>query len=422
MNIAILSDNEDQGGAGIAATRLALALSSSGHSVTRLVYHLSSHSYNKYETVALCCQSSVPLRITRKLLPSALRAVVGFQVVRRLDACLERLQPDIINVHNLHGARWADANVGLVGKCYTHAPVVWTLHDMWSFTGRCVNSRGCERFVDGCDSRCPTPTEYPPLRPLKIQAAWEKRREYLGGSPFRDLTAVAPSQWLAREARRGLWRNHDVEVIPNGLDLNVYRPQEKRASRARLGLPLESRILLTGGSAVPAYKGLAIVAEALSHLQKRGVVVVTLGGKGLTGCHAGVALKHLGHIHDDAEKATAYSAADVYVHPSYADNLPNMVMESIACGTPVAAFRINGVPELVRPGQTGVLADNVSPRELADKIDELLDATRSSDLNRQCRAIAEAEYGDALMAKRYSTLFARIQWARPREHKQAFAQ
>src|SRR5262249_5214313 len=126
-------------------------------------------------------------------------------------------RPDIINVHNLHGAAPWGWGPRLVEVCLEFAPVVWTLHDMWSFTGRCAYSYDCEKFISGCDASCPTPDEEPKLPAERIHAAWEERRA-LYARHVDDLVIVTPSRWLAEQARRGMFARHRIEVIPYGLE------------------------------------------------------------------------------------------------------------------------------------------------------------------------------------------------------------
>ncbi|HMV48443.1 MAG TPA: glycosyltransferase, partial [Blastocatellia bacterium] len=208
MHIVLVSDAETQGGAGIAASRLADSLWQAGHRVTRLVA-ATDEKHHIWQTQTLALSYPLPLlqRLAWHVLPPGEREAFGNRLLRgRLNELLAELRPDVINLHNLHQTfhpRWSPA---LVKTCLKHAPVVWTLHDMWSFTGRCVYSFGCERFVSGCDAACPTTMDYPALPPNRIAAAWAARREVLQDSA--PLVAVTPSHWLAREAQRGPRSRH----------------------------------------------------------------------------------------------------------------------------------------------------------------------------------------------------------------------
>lgn len=404
MHIVMLSDLESEGGAAVAASRLAEALYKAGHQVTRVV-HWADGQEHVWQTYVL--RPSVPFY--RRALRFALRVVKDPFSERRLcdyfDRLLANWHIDVFNVHNLHKAADFGWSVELVRICARYAPTVWTLHDMWSFTGRCAYSYECRKFVDGCDASCPTPMEYPALEPRRIPAAWEVRRHLL--AEHKDLVAVCPSRWLAKQAAEGGWGGHRIEVIPYGLPLDVYRPINRSIARAELGISSDGPVLLAAAHNMTATrKGGAILVEALKRLRIRPLTLVTLGSGDLPLEAEGVRWHPLGYVDDERRKGLAYNAADLLVHAAPVDNLPNVVMEALACGTPCAGFEIGGVPDMVRPGLTGWLAQDVSPEALANVIDDAVAAIgQGMGLRASCRAIAEAEYADTLQAQRYLHLF-----------------
>ncbi len=380
MHVVMLSDAETSGGAAIAASRLAEALIWTGVRVTRIVGYPDRQGH-----------------------PWATRALkIPLLVRQRLQHLLMKLHPDIINVHNLHGARWSP---DLLAICARHAPTVWTLHDMWSFTGRCAYNYDCRKFVQGCDATCPTSTEYPALSPNRIMGAWRRREQLFAKYP--NLVAVCPSRWMAQEAIRGLWRGHRVEVIPNGLPLGVYGLIDKRLARMTLGIETSAPVVLSAAENLnERRKGGKILVEALRKVRTRPLALITLGRGSLPIAAEGITLYSLGYIDHERRKVLAFNAADLLVHPAPVDNLPNTVMESIACGTPVVGFAVGGVPDMVRPGQTGWLAKEASPETLSAKIDVALgDISHGMNLRESCRAIAETEYSSDLQAQRYLKLF-----------------
>jgi glycosyltransferase involved in cell wall biosynthesis len=405
MHVVMLSDAETRGGAGIAASRLAEALHRSGHRVTRLV-HLASGQVHEWTTVSLGSPSWIR-GWTRKTLPSQFRNMVEMQSAhKRLGELIDTLSPDVVNVHNLHGygARRAGWSAALVQICANHVPTVWTLHDMWSFTGRCAYSYNCRKFLTGCDATCPTPTEHPALAPKKIAPAWEARRQLFSTNP--SLVAVAPSRWMGQQAQAGLWASHRVEVIPYGLPLNVYRPLDRGWAREALGLrPRGPVLLLAADDLTERRKGMQVLLEALP-LVSRPLTLLTMGSGSLTHDEKEILFFDLGYVQDEQQKVLAYNAADILVHPAPVDNLPVVVMESIACGTPVVAFPIGGLPDLVRAGETGWMADTVSAQALASAIRQALeDLERGPDLRPTCRRVAETEFDMDLQARRYLGLY-----------------
>jgi glycosyltransferase involved in cell wall biosynthesis len=222
------------------------------------------------------------------------------------------------------------------------------------------------------------------------------------------LQLVAPSRWIAGEiARSSLLGRFSTHVIPNGIDVQAYAPRDKRAARDILQIPQDARAILfvTQFSLSSKLKGLDLLKEAIREMSGvPNLHLIALGAGDLEGVP--VPHTHLGHIFNDNLLSLAYSAADVFVIPSLFDNLPNVVMESMACGTPVAGFTTGGIPEMVRPGQTGELAPRGDVRALREAIESLLlrDDYRAK-LSAQCREIALKEYSLEVQAARYISLY-----------------
>ncbi len=402
----MISDEESAGGAAIAASRLATGFRGAAAEVTRIVARPDGQQH-PWTTMPLFASRTAWL--IRRLQTSvqrrmriSLATLDRATVYMHLRNILESIQPDVINIHNIHGAQLPP---DVVSVCAHYAPVVWTLHDMWSFTGRCAYSYGCDKYLTRCDQNCPTWTEYPSLPPRLISDAWNRKRHLLGIHP--DLVAVTPSQWLAERARSGLWAHHSVTVIPNGLSLSTYKPVGRELARRALEIHTTAPVLLVvAQNLADRRKGGDLLTAALQRVSHRPFTLVTLGNERLAIDTPGVAVQSLGYIDHERTKVLAYCAADLLVHPAPVDNLPNVVMESIACGTPVVAFPIGGVPDMVRPGQTGWLAQEVSAMSLAEALDRALaDLTSGTDLRATCRSEAEAEYSMQRQAQQYLTLF-----------------
>ena len=328
-------------------------------------------------------------------------------VVRALD----EFRPDVVNIHNIHGAAAEGWGAGAAVAAAARVPTVWTLHDMWSFTGRCAYSYDCRKFLTGCDASCPTPHEYPSLEPHRIRAAWLEKQAAISSV---SLAAVCPSRWLAREAAAGLWSGRRVEVIPYGLPLEVYRPVERGLARQALDIPVDAPVLLCAAQDLrERRKGGGLLMDALRQLRRRPLTLVTLGAGRLELDAPGLRTVPLGYVDHERTKVLAYSAADLLVHPAPVDNLPNVVMEAMACGTPAVGFPVGGVPDMVRPGITGWLATAVTPQALAVALDAALaDLADGRNLRDSCRSVAEAEYSDSLQARRYLELFESLRSSR----------
>jgi len=266
-------------------------------------------------------------------------------------------------------------------------PLVWTLHDQWPFTGGCHFSSGCDEFAAACGNCPQLIPEYQALASL-MQA--EKLATYANS----EISLIAPSQWMANCAQRSsIFRDRKVEVIPNGIDTKAFRPGDKQEARLKLGLPNDKFIVLLGAEGGrEKRKGFDVVAEALrrtrlSPRQKREVDIhVVCFGRLLPGMlRVGLPVHSLGVISGNERLRLAYCAADLYVLPSREDNLPNTLLESMACGTPVLAADCGGNPDLVMDSVNGLLASTADPGSFCDK---LLKVKRAPELVRSMGADA----------------------------------
>ena len=401
MHIVIISDFETAGGAGIATSRLAEALTQAQTRITRIVNYKSkkNHVWNSHE-LKISGEKIFKIKTFSNI--EYTNKIREYLIHKKLNHLLEILRPDIINIHNIHGANW---NPLIAAICCKHAPVVWTLHDMWSFTGSCAYSYNCSKFTTGCDSNCPESGKYPVLKPDLIEKAWEDRRDLLNYNP--DLIAISPSKWLAEKAKSGLWKSHHVEVIPNSIPLEIFKPINRHEARKALNIETTAPILLAiAHNLRDQRKGIHILIKALELIRAKPLALVTIGNGNIIYNIENTNFYHLGYVNNEHKKAVIYSAADLVIHPALVDNLPNTVIEAIACGTPVVAFATGGVPEVVRPRKTGWLVEEVSPKALAEAIELALSEIRQGlDLRGSCRKIAESEYSYKRQAQRYLRLF-----------------
>lgn len=321
----------------------------------------------------------------------------------RVSRVVQSLTPDIVHLHWVAGGF---LGIGSLRKLVR--PIVWTLHDAWAFTGGCHIAGDCDGYLGRC-GRCPQ---------LRSRLSWDLARmswERKARS-WRDLrvAVAAPSRWLAERAgRSSLLQGRRVELVHNGLDLARYRPIDKAVARQLLGLQPDGLIALYAavGGTVPSWKGFDLLADAARVLAASplgaSLQLLVLGetgeGEQTTG---GLSTRRMGYLRDDVTLALAYSAADVFVAPSRQDNLPNTVMEALACGTPCVAFRIGGMPDLIDPGENGYLAEPFSPEDLAAGIKWVLeDKERWQALSRAARAKAVSKFDIEVVARQYMELY-----------------
>lgn len=306
---------------------------------------------------------------------------------------------DVVNLH------WVTGFLDYRSFFGTHAhgqPLVWTLHDMAPMTGGCHYALSCDRFTGSCGA-CPLlggGRETDLSRRIH-----DGKREALARLAPETTRIVAPSRWLAAEARRSsLLSRFDVEVIPNGLDIDGFAPRDRAQARKMLGLPQDDLILLFGAHGLSdPRKGMDLLHAALAGVDRssRPVTLATMGGgKGPGGSIA------LGHIDDVRRMSLAYSAADLLVLPTRAEAFEQVLSEAMSCGTPCVSFRVGGVPDVVRHGQTGLLAEPEDVASLRQAIETLLhdDALRQR-MGRASREIAVSEFADTSIAGRYGALY-----------------
>lgn len=314
----------------------------------------------------------------------------------------------VLNFHNLHSDFFSYL---ALPKLTALKPAVWTLHDMWSFTGHCAYSYECDRWQIGC-GQCPALGEEPQVNRDATDWEWKLKDRAYGRA---RIQVVAPSEWLAKQAKQSpLLQRFDVQHIPNGIDTQLYRPLDPDYCRSVLNIPTGKRVLMFAAQSLTnARKGGDLLFTALMALPpalKRNTLLLTFGsGDEKKLKSLGMETLGLGYVNSDRLKAILYSAADIFVFPTRADNLPLVLQESMACGTPMVSFDVGGVRDLVRPGITGLLAAPENTDDLSAKLVELLGADEvRAEMRRRCREIAVAEYSVELQCDRYVQLYEQL--------------
>jgi len=311
---------------------------------------------------------------------------------------------DVICLHWIAGSFLRPSDLTRFGK-----PLVWLLHDLWPFTGGCHFPGECRSFEQRCGP-CPSLGSSDP-DDLAGRDFAARERAYAA----LDLTIVAPSRWMADEARRSaLSGQRRIVHIANGIDLQRYRPMARGAARQRLDLPTEERpVLLFGAMSATsnARKGYGPLQQALRLFARtaagHGAMAVVFGGEARERQDIdGLQVVHVGEITDEARLACLYAAADVVIAPSLEDNLPNVILEALGCATPVVAFAAGGIPDAVDHERNGYLAPVGAADELARGIEWVLDPARKAGLAAAARETAERRFDIRQCAERYRDLFA----------------
>jgi glycosyltransferase involved in cell wall biosynthesis len=311
---------------------------------------------------------------------------------------------DIVCLHWIAGSFLHPSDLVRLKK-----PLVWRLSDLWPFTGGCHFPGSCRAFEQRCGC-CPSlGSRDPGDLAGRDFAARERAYDEL------DLTIVAPSTWIAGEARRSaLFRQRRIVHIATGIDISTFRPMPRIEARRLLDLPADDRpILLFGAMAATSNdrKGFGPLREALSRFARtaaaRGATAVVFGGEtDASQDIGGLPVRHLGSIADETRLARLYAAAYVLIAPFIEVNLPNVVLEALACATPVVAFAAGGIPDAVEHEGNGVLVPVGAADALARGIEWVLDPTRKPALDAAARQTAQSRFDIGQCARRYRELFA----------------
>lgn len=263
---------------------------------------------------------------------------------------LEQLpkNPDVLHFHNLHGSYF---DLRSLPTLTAKIPTVLTLHDAWLLSGHCAHSLGCQKWKTGC-GKCPDLSLYPALLTDGTVYNWQRKKRIYQQS---KLALVAPSQWLLTQVQESMLAPAAIsmQVIHNGINLELFSPGDCSEERMRLGLPKGACILLfvADGGRVNKYKDFAFLERLIKifALAYSGdVICICIGGKAESSEQAGIKFIYTDYIADHNELVRYYRAADIYVHVARADTFPNVVLEALACGLPVVANNVGGVPEQVK--------------------------------------------------------------------------
>lgn len=416
MRIGLINTELSQGGAARAMHRTAAALRALGHEIVILTLaegtsdvarvvrmrDMTPRAEVRRRDAAHQLYNEIYVAANRSKNSNTLfwMPVVGF----KMGAAIRELELDVVNIH------WSSYFLSLSSLAEIlalTAPTIFTLHDMAHLTGGCHYSGPCRGFETNC-SPCPQLRRDPLGVPREVRMS--RARLYAEHDPW----VIAPSQWLADEAlESGMFRKDHVRAVSNALDCNTFSPQDRRKARAAFGIAEDARVVMFGAFDNQEHrKGFDLLAPAMQKLIKRaefsdGRPLVIFGfGNNLPGMKiSGATVMAAGYISEDRDLALAYSACDVIALPSRQDNQPNVMVEGMACGTPVAGFRIGGLPDLIDDGVSGALAEPFSTDSLAEAIGRVLLADDPQGMRAAARRTALAAADPMNHARNYLSIF-----------------
>lgn len=301
-------------------------------------------------------------------------------------------RPDIVHLHNLHGYYF---DLRFLSELSQRIPVVITLHDEWLYTGHCAYTFGCERWQIGC-GQCPDLTIYPSLKRDGTAWNWRRKQDIYSNS---RLYIAAPSQWLINNLEKSMITVLEKRAIPYGVDLSIFHPIPAEDARLQLGLSPDAFILLfvaNRGKNNP-YKDYSTIEKAIMSLEtqglKRNIEVIVLGGSSASQEKLGnVKVHSVGFQREPNIVAKYYQACDIYLHAARSENFPNTILEALACGKPVIATSVGGIPEQINHNETGFLIPPGDYKAMAARISQLL-------MDEDLRSVMSNQASDAAIHK-----------------------
>jgi len=409
MKILHLNTSDIQGGAARAAYRLHRALLNESVDSQMLVQYKASddHTVKRLDSRWQKTRAKIaptleafPLRDylhrTKTLFSPAWIPFSGIPEI------IENLNPDLVHLHWICGGMMTIEDIARIKQ-----PIVWSLHDMWAFTGGCHYDEQCEGYKKHCGQCKILGSSH--LNDLSQRVFKRKQSTY---NKINDkLNIVGLSQWLATCAENStLLQNAKVVNLPNPIDTKTFSPISKHTARALLNLPQDKKLILFGAMSATddPRKGFKELSQALLELPDDLEFVIFGSNQPRESQKFKQQVHYLGHLHDDVSLRLLYSAADVMIVPSLQENLSNAIMESMACGTPVVGFAIGGNADMIDHETNGYLAQAFSSEDLAEGIQWVINTENYEQLCANARQKVLTHFDSQLVAKRYIELYREI--------------
>ena len=315
---------------------------------------------------------------------------------------------DIVHFHWINASMLSIKDIKKINK-----PIVWTMHDMWPFTGGCHYSDNCVLYKEDCN---------------KCKQLSNKKDTFLSGYILKEkyssykkksIVYVTPSEWLEKCSKESfLLKNSNIKVIPNGIDLKIFKKLDKNFCKKILNLDLSKKYILFGAmtSTSDKRKGYDLLKRALSffkekfYLKDKDIVLLVFGAnKPQNNENLPFDINYLGQISDDITLNIIYNSADVFIAPSREDNLPNTIVEALSCGVPCVAFNVGGMIDLIEHKNNGYLAEPFNIEDLAEGINFVLeDENRWNNLSENALNKAQKDYNINDISDKYIDLYDRL--------------
>lgn len=415
MRVLIINTAERIGGAAIAASRLMDALRNNGIKAKMLVRNKQTERVTvvslkkSWWRIWQFLWERLVILTANRFSKHNLFAVDIANTGTDITSLPEFRQADVIHLHWINQGMLSLTDIRKILE--SGKPVVWTLHDMWPFTGICHYAGNCDKYKTQCQ-QCEQ-LLHPHRKDLSARVFHKKQKLFAHS----HITFVACSRWLEAMARESsLLTGHTITNIPNAINTNLFRPRPKTTVRERLHLPADKKLLLFGSMKITdERKGIAYLIEACQLLAQkepefsRQLGVVVLGSRS-EHCASlfPFPIYNMNYVSNEKELVDIYNAVDLYVTPSLQDNLPNTIVEAMACGIPCVGFNVGGIPQMIDHLHNGYVARYKSAEDLANGIRWALTEGDYETLSAEANRKALNTYSETTVAQQYIKIYNQI--------------
>lgn len=416
MRVLIINTSERIGGAAIAANRLMDALKNNGIKAKMLVRDKQTEQISvvglkkSWWKVWQFIWERVIIWKANKFKKHNLFEVDIANTGTDITSLPEFKQADVIHLHWINQGMLALTDIRRIidsGK-----PIVWTMHDMWPCTGICHHARQCNKYQQECKN-CPYLLNGGSPKDLSNKVFLQKKDLYKNSS----IVFVTCSQWLKGQAEKSaLLDKHTVINIPNPININLFKPRNKQEARTRCNFPADKRIILFGAAKpTDKRKGVDYFIESCNllvqkHPELKDRIGIAIYGKQSEQIVPLLPFEtyDLKYISSEKELVNVYNAIDLYATPSLEENLPNTIMEAMACGVPCVGFNVGGIPEMIDHLHNGYVAEYKSAEDFANGIYWTLTEGEYDMLSEEASRKVTACYSEGTIAKKYIEVYNKI--------------
>jgi len=407
LNVLQISTFDKLGGAAMVAWRLHNGLKNQQHQSTMMVKEKFSYdsAINRIEGSE---KDRLFYEICRKEGWQYWNILSSFDIAQT-----EQFQTaDIVHFHNLHGDYF---NYFALPGLTKQKPALWTLHDMQALTGHCAQSMECNRWEKGCQS-CPDLNAGPAIEKDTARSLFQQKQMLFAES---DMEIAVPSRWLLDITAKSMLKEKRTHLTYNGVDVELFKPSLKEEARRALNIPEEKTVIITsaaGGLKNP-YKGSDYIRSALKRCgQKNNLLLVSLGGANTV--LEGIECIGTGHLFEEKDVARWYSASDIFLYPTLADNFPQVVIEAMSCGLPIVTFDTGGIPEQVEHLKSGYIARQKDEDDLYKGLALFIDEkVLRAKAGVYAREKVKRDFSSAGMVNSYIQLYKEIIERREKAHE-----